>query len=78
MANVDGTKHGDPIPGSRLFRAFCQDCGARIRITERQLKNNCFNQCTVCSGHVSDSTKAAGLKNSRQIEDVDAYRRADD
>ena len=29
----DGTRHGDPIPGSRFFRDFCTVCGEPMRVT---------------------------------------------
>ena len=36
----DGTKFGDPIPDSKLRRAFCNGCGAPMQITEKKLKAN--------------------------------------
>ena len=48
----DGTKQGDPIPGSKLLRSFCSDpkCGEPIRVEPDRINKE--NYCNVCSGWV--------------------------
>jgi hypothetical protein len=46
----DGTKHGDPIPISTLFRAFCHYCGEPMRVTEKALSDEEKHCCTDCEG----------------------------
>ena len=31
-------KHGDRVPGSRWFRAYCPGCGEAMRVTQFDLK----------------------------------------
>ena len=43
---ADGTRRGDPIPGSRFFRSFCARCGEPMRmeadlVNEHVLCNEC-------------------------------------
>lgn len=40
--------HGEPIPGSRLFRAYCSRCGTAIRVTGQALNHPSLCQCEQC------------------------------
>jgi hypothetical protein len=44
---MDALEHGDPIPGSRYFRAFCNRCRTPLRVTEARLGEENF--CEECS-----------------------------
>ena len=44
----DGTRHGEPIPGSRYLRSFCQHCNNPVRITTDQITNKIT--CVDCDG----------------------------
>lgn len=69
----DGTKHGDPIPGSRFFRAFCARCHTAMRVQEERLTKE--NWCSDCNpphmGVGNPHTNLMGLD-----KDPDAYAKA--
>lgn len=69
----DGTKHGDPIPGSRFYRAFCARCGEPMRVQEANLNRE--NMCSDCDPpHMGVGNPRASLNGLDQ--DPDAYARA--
>ena len=50
-AHADGTRRGDPIPGSKYFRDRCAVCGEWIRVpSERVFRKNHCRDCVSLRG----------------------------
>lgn len=67
--------HGDPIPGSRLFRAYCAGCGEPIRVTGEALKHPSLCRCEHCGprrptrGHVMHRGVGFDAQDVPEIDD---------
>lgn len=46
----DGTRAGDPILGSRLYRGFCPRCETAIRVTDQSKAADNAVFCEDCAG----------------------------
>lgn len=69
----DGTKHGDPIPGSKFCRAFCERCGEPMRVHAGRL--NRPNMCGDCDPpHMGVGNPRTNLTDIDK--DPDAYAKA--
>jgi len=62
----DGTKQGQPIPGSKYLRGFCEDCRRPIRVTPEQHTAKCVVHCTECDG----ANGIAGVSRSEKSLDT--------
>ena len=72
----DGTKEGDPIPGSKWFRSFCPRCDAPMRVTAENLK--VYIQCSDCDPpHTGVGRNTAPRGTSGVDGDHDAFARSD-
>lgn len=60
---TDGLRHGDRIPGSRLFRAFCRGCGEAMRVTDPDL----YPDCEECSGAKNSAARQQGIAVDRRM-----------
>lgn len=73
----DGTRYGEPIPGSRFFRSFCPRCQTPMRVTRWRARNGIDTFCSDCEP--SPAACAVGNANTRLNgvdADPDAYARA--
>jgi hypothetical protein len=67
----DGTRHGDPIPGSKWYRWFCGMCATPLRSMEPHPEHAMY--CEECD------PKHTGVGNSFPSgkDDVDAFGRSE-
>jgi tRNA A37 threonylcarbamoyladenosine synthetase subunit TsaC/SUA5/YrdC len=49
-------RHGDAIPNSMFFRAFCSRCDEPMRVSQLNLSRN--NYCESCDPKIKTNTKA--------------------
>jgi hypothetical protein len=64
--HTDGTLAGEKIPGSRLYRAFCQGCGTAIRFQASGTLDahaRCGSQC--CEECRGDTNRRFGESAKR-------------
>ena len=59
----DGLRHGDRIPGSRLFRAFCRACGEAMRVPDP----DSYPDCEECSGERGRVARSQGIAVDRRL-----------
>ena len=68
---ADGTRRGDPIPGSRFFRSFCARCGEPMRMEADRVNEDVL--CNECDPpHIGVGGPTGGLDGLDA--DPDAWR----
>ena len=45
----DGIAAGQPIPGSRYVRAFCDECGEPMRVSKDCYEEGRYSSCSDCT-----------------------------
>ena len=77
----DGTRYGDMIPKSNLYRSFCGECGEPMRVSKSNIKDidfisiprTCIMPCEQCN------PQHIGVGNQNTVTDdgeydTDAYK----
>lgn len=67
----DKLRHGDRIPGSRLFRAFCEGCGEPMRVADP----DSHPDCEECSGSKNHRSKTQGMMLGRKLIYLPEHRK---
>ena len=55
---TDNLRHGDPIPGSRFFRAFCHRCEEPMRVNYSTIETGKPVWCEQCEPRPLSNTSA--------------------
>lgn len=67
----DGLRHGDRIPGSNYFRAFCEDCREPMRVIDPEW----ICRCETCSGAKSHQARSQAMLRDRRLIYLPEHRK---